>query len=437
MLAVPQLHPMIILNSPISYTASTCGYCHSQKRKLGSQSHGVHLFQLSAADYEYLINNNWRRSGNYLYRPDPLRSCCTHWTIRTNNSMIKLTKELKKFIKKWQKFINVEPANGVSIDSIGEFELKSNKFKSILTSNTFTVEKFELFKKYQNIIHNDDDTSENSFKNFLCTSPIINSNGFGDFNDQVNWDLINNEWSKRKIGREMQKFQGSIHECYYFNDQLIAMSVLDILPNSVSCVYFIYDPDFKHLSLGNLSILRELAMAKIWQKEFIYLGYYIADCPKMVYKGKFGGELWNWQDNNWIQLDSISNIIKDGKFHQFNSKLTDISTDLFGENGSKWSLIDQMNFKTGLRSFTKERELSFNKMKNHINKSQFGPVVVPGLEGGGEIYDNIGVLFVQDGQIAGRATFETIEDNLDLKFEVLETGKLFGKELSVFILNVV
>lgn len=39
------------------------------------------------------------------------------------------------------------------------------------------------------------------------------------------------------------------------------MSVLDIVPNAVSGVYFVYDPAWSALSLGKLSALRETTLA--------------------------------------------------------------------------------------------------------------------------------------------------------------------------------
>lgn len=54
---------------------------------------------------------------------------------------------------------------------------------------------------------------------------------------------------------------GSFHQLYRLDDELIAIGVLDILPNAVSGVYFIYDPKWSALSLGKLSALRECTLA--------------------------------------------------------------------------------------------------------------------------------------------------------------------------------
>jgi arginyl-tRNA---protein transferase len=37
---------------------------------------------------------------------------------------------------------------------------------------------------------------------------------------------------------------------YYLNSQLIAVGVVDIMPEGLSLVHFFYDPSFKKLSMG-------------------------------------------------------------------------------------------------------------------------------------------------------------------------------------------
>lgn len=49
---------------------------------------------------------------------------------------------------------------------------------------------------------------------------------------------------------------GSFHQQYWLDGRLIAVGVLDILPKCVSSVYFFYDPDFSHLTLGTYGSLR-------------------------------------------------------------------------------------------------------------------------------------------------------------------------------------
>lgn len=65
------------------------------------------------------------------------------------------------------------------------------------------------------------------------------------------------------------------------------MSVLDLLPHSVSGVYFIYDREYEKWSFGKMSALREIAFAAEEGYGFYYMGYYIHGCAKMRYKNEY------------------------------------------------------------------------------------------------------------------------------------------------------
>jgi len=49
---------------------------------------------------------------------------------------------------------------------------------------------------------------------------------------------------------------GTYHNQYWLDNKLIAVGVLDLLPNCVSSVYLYYDPDYGFLSLGVYSAIR-------------------------------------------------------------------------------------------------------------------------------------------------------------------------------------
>ena len=85
---------------------------------------------------------------------------------------------------------------------------------------------------------------------------------------------------------------GSYHQKYYLDNKLIAVAVLDILPKCVSSVYFFYDPDYSHLSLGVYAALREIALTQslntvLSDLSYYYMGYYIHSCSKMRYKSDY------------------------------------------------------------------------------------------------------------------------------------------------------
>ena len=50
----------------------------------------------------------------------------------------------------------------------------------------------------------------------------------------------------------LPKAYGAYHQLYRVDGKLVAMAVLDILPNCVSSVYFMYDVLWDHYSLGKV-----------------------------------------------------------------------------------------------------------------------------------------------------------------------------------------
>ncbi|GAB7337098.1 hypothetical protein MBLNU457_g2498t1 [Dothideomycetes sp. NU457] len=141
----------------------------------------------------------------------------------------------------------------------------AHKFEVTLEHDDLTDEKYELFKNYQIHVHHEspNDISSSSFKRFLCSSPL-----------------------KRVTKHEgrTDRPMGSFHQCYRLDGRLIAMGVLDLLPHSVSGVYFVYHSDFEKWSFGKLSALREAALALEKGYRYYYMGFYIHNCRKMKYK---------------------------------------------------------------------------------------------------------------------------------------------------------
>jgi len=74
---------------------------------------------------------------------------------------------------------------------------------------------------------------------------------------------------------------------YYDNDKLIAVDLIDVLNEGISSIYFYYDPDYAHLSLGKYSLYKQIEYAQTAKLKWIYLGYYVQDCPSLSYKAEY------------------------------------------------------------------------------------------------------------------------------------------------------
>lgn len=68
---------------------------------------------------------------------------------------------------------------------------------------------------------------------------------------------------------------------------LVAVALTDVMPDGLSMVYSFYDPDLAHRSLGTFLILDHIAQVRSARLNYVYLGYWVKDSPKMAYKAQY------------------------------------------------------------------------------------------------------------------------------------------------------
>jgi arginine-tRNA-protein transferase len=79
----------------------------------------------------------------------------------------------------------------------------------------------------------------------------------------------------------------TIELSYWHDSRLVAIAIADAGKASLSAVYCHYDPDFTLLSLGTYSVLRQVELCRQTGRQYLYLGFYIAESPHMRYKERF------------------------------------------------------------------------------------------------------------------------------------------------------
>ena len=71
------------------------------------------------------------------------------------------------------------------------------------------------------------------------------------------------------------------------SENLLGSILVDILNDGYSAVYSFFDPFKTKRSLGKLLILKLINELKIINEPFLYLGYWIKNSQKMLYKANF------------------------------------------------------------------------------------------------------------------------------------------------------
>ncbi|KAE9598739.1 hypothetical protein Lal_00022658 [Lupinus albus] len=171
-------------------------------------------------------------------------------------------------------------------------QVKRRELEIRLSRSSFDPEEFALFRRYQLKVHNDklDRVTEDSYRRFLVDTPLLHVSPTGDS-------------TVPPCGF------GSFHQQYLIDGQLVAVGVVDILPNCMSSKYLFWDPDFAFLSLGKYSALQEIDWVKENQAycptlQYYYLGYYIHSCNKMRYKAAYRpSELLCPLRYQWVPFD--------------------------------------------------------------------------------------------------------------------------------------
>lgn len=188
---------------------------------------------ISAGDYRRLLDYGYRRSGAGLYRTD-CDGCRECQILRIPLAGFRQTKSQSRVWRRGQ----------------GEFRFE-------LTEPSFHPRKLRMYERYLLYQHHtrESDLNEESYVSFFVSTFL------GDRT------------------RELDLFVG---------DRLAGLGILDVLSDSISSVYFFFDPEFARLSPGTYSMLLELELARQMGLVYHYPGYYITRCAAMNYKGNYG-----------------------------------------------------------------------------------------------------------------------------------------------------
>lgn len=186
------------------------------------------LATIDAALYERMMDRGFRRSGVFFYRPacTPCRECVP---IRVPVQRFEPSRSQRRVLRR----------NADVVCSAGRLSGDD--------------EHFELYRRYQAARHGARAPgSYDDFVRFLVDSPIQ-----------------------------------SLEVAYRVAGRLVGVSIVDVCPNSLSSVYFYYDPAEARRSLGVYSGLTEIDECRRRGLSYWYIGFFVRGCRAMEYKQRF------------------------------------------------------------------------------------------------------------------------------------------------------
>lgn len=141
-----------------------------------------------------------------------------------------------------------------------------------------TPEQFRLFAAYQGSRHRDSDMAAMTY---------------ADYRSMVEDTAV------RTAVVEYRNSEGA----------LFAVSLIDRLDDGLSAVYSFFDPALDRRSLGTWCILWLVEECRQRSLPYVYLGYWIAESPKMAYKARFPA-LERLTDGAWTPFAAAPNLVQ-------------------------------------------------------------------------------------------------------------------------------
>lgn len=203
---------------------------------ISGNSQSIHykiIQDCSTAECESLILRGWRRFGAMYFRPI-CQECQACESLKIDVDAYTFSKSERRVLR------------------------KNAQLATVIRHPTLTREHLALFDKYHTYKHHTRswDAPKVDPKNYYASFV----QGHGEFGYEV---------------------------LYFDGDHLIAVDLIDILEEGISSVYCYYDPTYASHLLGRYTLLQQVEFARRLGLKWIYLGYYVEQCPSLAYKAEY------------------------------------------------------------------------------------------------------------------------------------------------------
>lgn len=201
--------------------------------------------RMTMATYQILSQVGFRRSGEHVYRPH-CGSCHACVPVRV---------PVAKFIPN---------------RSQRRCQLRNEDLELVIRPAEFDESHFRLYRDYMQARHPGGSMDKNDPEAYCRVM-------------RANWsDTILFEYRKGK--------------------EILAVAVVDQCFDSLSAVYTFYDTRESRRSLGVYAILSQIQLARDSNRDWVYLGYWNPEAPKMAYKTQYQPLEYfdglNWQNKS-------------------------------------------------------------------------------------------------------------------------------------------
>jgi arginine-tRNA-protein transferase len=247
------------MESLFRYTAapSRCGYLPAQLWSLEYE----YVAEMTQAEYLQRMLEGWRRFGTMLFRP-ACPSCRACQALRVKAGHFRPDRSQRRVRKLNQDVVHLR----IGTPSVSRLKLNL----------------YDRYHAYQ--------TDARGWPEH----PPKDSGSYAD--SFVHHPFAVEEW------------------CYYLDNKLVGVGYVDCLPHlpeelarqanpprvqGLSAIYFFYDPEERHRSLGTWNVLCLIDEAVRRGMPYVYLGYYVPGCASMEYKPRFAPNEVRGPDGQW------------------------------------------------------------------------------------------------------------------------------------------